>query len=80
MATIRETLYCEQCGEPAAIRLTDAGLCEDCFQQTFQEHVKGVFWCGPCGHPYFSRGRLVAVCLVPAGEEHDHSSVKGWGY
>lgn len=73
-----ENLMCEICGESEQeIHLADAGLCGDCFAETFREHVKGFFWCEPCGHPHFnSGGQMVAICLRPCGEEHDHSLVR----
>lgn len=73
-------LMCESCGEEEQdCHIAEAGLCGDCFSVAFQEEAGFFFWEKPCGHPYHSNGRVVAVCTIPHGTEHDHSNVKGWG-
>lgn len=66
-------LMCESCGETeTALRLNDAGLCDDCAEPVFQEALEPVLGYRPCCTVVWKGEDLPALCLVPAGMEHDH--------
>lgn len=70
-------LMCESCGEAEQeCHLADAGMCGDCTAIAFKELTAKFFWNPPCGRPLFNKsGQMVAICTVPFGMEHDHSSI-----
>ncbi len=70
-----ESIVCDECGEPAHVRLADVANCEDCFRRNAAEHMRGLMWTAPCCHPYFTEGRLTGMCLLPEGSEHEHGAI-----
>lgn len=71
---------CEQCGEePASIKLSEVGLCYDCFTRTAGELLTPLLGYHPCGMLVWqndgadeSGSTQTAICLVPHGTEHRH--------
>lgn len=62
------------CGEDKAeVALKHANLCGDCAAITLRHELEDVFPFSVCGQPLFANGRLIAVCVMKYGEEHDHS-------
>jgi len=71
-----ERLWCESCGEAEQeVHSAHAGLCGDCYGKTISEVVHNYIGDHICGHPLFTNGRLVAICALPFGAEHEHGVV-----
>ena len=79
MSNMRETIWCEACGEAEQeVSTSEAGLCGDCFAVSVRETLRdsGLFDTDICGHPLWYNGKLSAVCVLPFGTEHEHPALK----
>lgn len=67
------TVYCEQCGEDEAeVILKYANLCGDCTAKTLRYELTEIFPYPICGQPIFRNHRIIGICCVRYGQEHDH--------
>jgi|KBSMisStaDraftv2_1062788.scaffolds.fasta_scaffold23563_2 protein-arginine kinase activator protein McsA len=70
-------LWCEQCGEAhQTIRLSEAGLCDDCFAETMRETLSPILGYRPCAAAVWQGSDNPALCLEVSGVEHDHCGTR----